>query len=331
MKEKILEGKVAVVAGSGQGIGRSIALGLGEAGAEVITNNRRPGSTGNAMLTEEQYGQLSEKDKQWYDLVQKQFTGDAETTAQMIRENGGEASACFADISDFQEAELLIRRAVETYGKIDILINVAGTFGICDIDQISEELWDKVNNIKPKGYFNTMRFAIPYMKQQRYGRIINCTSRAFMGDVIKHAEYCAANAGVVGLTRGAAIELREYGITCNAFGPFAKTRAAYEMEAISRVSGNSILADGITGDIPVFDATPGPEKVVPFILYLASAFSEKISGSVFTLSGNAIQMHQEPVVAKMMVKESDAPWSIEEIIREAPRCILKDYHSIADI
>ena len=306
MKEKILEGKVAVVAGSGQGIGRSIALGLGEAGAEVITNNRWPGSTGNAMLTEEQYGQLSEKDKQWYDLVQKQFTGDAETTAQMIRENGGEASACFADISDFQEAELLIRRAVETYGKIDILINVAGTFGICDIDQISEELWDKVNNIKPKGYFNTMRFAIPYMKQQRYGRIINCTSRAFMGDVIKHAEYCAANAGVVGLTRGAAIELREYGITCNAFGPFAKTRAAYEMEAISRVSGNSIL-------------------------YLASAFSEKISGSVFTLSGNAIQMHQEPVVAKMMVKESDAPWSIEEIIREAPRCILKDYHSIADI
>ena len=71
-----------------------------------IRDSRRPGSTGNAMLTEEQYGQLSEKDKQWYDLVQKQFTGDAETTAQMIRENGGEASACFADISDFQEAEL---------------------------------------------------------------------------------------------------------------------------------------------------------------------------------------------------------------------------------
>ena len=242
MMKQLFEGKTAVVTGSGQGVGRAIAMGLAMHGAKVITNNRRPGSTGNAMLTEEQYARLSDEKKSWYDKVQEEQNGDAESTAAVIRKAGGEATACFADISLFEDAERLIDTAVATYGGIDILVNVAGGFGICDIDQITEELWDKVTSIKPKGYFNTMRFAIPYMKKQHYGRIINCTSRAFMGDVIKHAEYCAANAGVVGLTRGAAIELREYGITCNAFGPFAKTRAAYELEALSLVKEGHLMA-----------------------------------------------------------------------------------------
>ena len=332
MDQEFLKGKVAVVAGSGQGVGRAIAIGLAQAGAKVVTNNRKPGSTGSAMLTEEQFEKLSEERKIWYRQVQDTFNGDAETTAEMIRAKGGEAVSCFADISKSEEADRLIETAVSTYGKIDILINVAGAFGMSNIEDITDELWDMVNNIKPKGYFYTMRAAIPYMKKQHYGRIINCTSRAFMGDVIKHAEYCAANAGVVGLTRGAAIELREEGITVNAFGPFAKTRAAYELEAVNLVREDPILVDQLQGaSVPEFDTTPTPDKVVPFILYLASDHAEKISGSVFSLSGNSIQMHREPVVEKMMVKESQEPWTVEEIIREAPRCVLKDYHSIADV
>ncbi len=328
-QEELLKGKVAVVTGSGQGIGRAIAIGLAEAGASVVTNNRKPGCTGNAMVTEEQYNSLPEDKQKWFDEVQEICSGDAQTTAETIRKNGGEAVACFADISNFEDAERLIRTAVDTYGSIDILVNVAGGFGICDIDEISEELWDRVTSIKPKGYFNTMRFAIPYMKEQHFGRIINCTSRAFMGDVIKHAEYCAANAGVVGLTRGAAIELWGDGITCNAFGPFAKSRAAYELEALDMLKDKSLLADGVETGLPTYDNTPGPEMIVPFILYLASEYSAQISGSVFALAGNSIQLHQEPVVAKTMVKQGEDLWTVEEIVNQAPFGILNDYHSIA--
>lgn len=174
-----------------------------------------------------------------------------------------------------------------------------------------------------------MRYAVPYMKAQKSGRIINCTSRAFMGDIIKHAEYCAANAGVVGLTRGAAIELRKYGITCNAFGPFAKTRAAYELEALAITGDGPLMANG-SETVPAFDNTPVPEKVVPFLLYLASDYGAQISGSVFTLSGNAIQLHQEPIVCRMLEKAGDDPWTVDEIIKSAPRALLKNYRSIAD-
>ncbi|MBR5261230.1 MAG: SDR family oxidoreductase [Oscillospiraceae bacterium] len=325
----LLKGRVAIVTGSGQGVGRAIAIGLAMQGAIVVTNNRKPGSSGNAMLTKEQFDALSDERKKWYLENQAQTSGDAETTAQAIRDMGGEASAFFGDVSDFETARELVESTVEKYGRIDILCNVAGTFGICEIDQISEELWDRVIRVKLKGTFNTMRFAVPHMKKQGFGRIINCTSRAFMGDVIKHAEYCAANAGVVGLTRAAAIELREFGITCNAFGPWARTRASYELEAVNETS------DGIMmGKLqpPKYENTPVPETVAPFITYLASEHSEKISGSIFTISGNKIQLHQEPVITKTLSKPDFAGmWTVEEIIETAPRYMFFDYHSIADV
>lgn len=324
----LLKGRVAIVTGSGQGIGRAIALGLAAQGAKVVTNNRKPGSTGNQMVTDAQFDKLSDEKKEWYKKTQAEYNGDAETTAQAIRDMGGEAVAYFGDISKFDVAEGLIKTAIDNFGRVDILFNVAGAFGFAEIDEISEELWDKVTGVKPKGYFNTMRFAIPYMKKQGYGRIINCTSRAFMGDVIKHAEYCAANAGVVGLTRAAAIELREYGITCNAFAPFAKTRAAYELETVNMTKDKPLMVSD-NMQPPAFDWTPTPEMIVPFLTYLAAEQSAQVSGSVFTLAGNQIQLHQEPIVYRSMQKTGE-PWTVEEIIQDAPRALFADYHSIAD-
>lgn len=325
----LLKGKVAIVTGSGQGVGRALAMGLASHGAKVITNNRKPGSTGNAILTADQFNALSDKRKKWYLEAQTNSVGDAETTAHMIRAMGGEASPFFGDVSDFETARKLVEFAVEKYGRIDILCNVAGAFGFSDIDEMSEELWDRVIQVKLKGCFNTMRFAVPYMKKQGYGRIINCTSRAFMGDVFKHAEYCAANAGVVGLTRAAAIELREFGITCNAFGPFAKTRASYELEAVTETAEKKVTIGSIKA--PRYEDTPPAESVVPFLVYLASEQSSSVSGSVFTLARNKIQLHQEPVICKTMSKpESMGFWTVEEITQQAPANLFFDYHSIAD-
>jgi 3-oxoacyl-[acyl-carrier protein] reductase len=330
----VLKGKVAVVTGSGQGIGRAIAIGLAGEGAKVVTNNRRPGSTGKAILTEKQMKALDKKKGEWVESEMAAISGDAETTAQSIREAGGEAIAFFGDITDFKVAEKLIQTAIDSYGRIDILANVAGAFGFSPIEKMTEELWDKVTLVKPKGYFNTIRHAAPYMIKQKWGRILNCTSKAFNGDIIKHAEYCAANAGVVGLTKAVAIELHKHGITCNAFSPWAKTRASYELDTYSQAVAKEdspfvFEMKGGWGGGDMTKMTPGPEYIAPFICYLASDAGANISGSVFSLGGNSIGMYSEPQMANNLTKYDNKPWTVEELMQQAPRGLFAGYKSPA--
>ena len=330
----VLKGKVAVVAGSGQGIGRAIATGLAGEGAKVVTNNRRPGSTGKAILTDAQMKRLDKKKGEWVGKEMAGNRGGDETTARSIREAGGEAVAFFGDITDFRVAEKLIQAAIDSYGRIDILVNVAGAFGFSPIEKMTEELWDKVTLVKPKGYFNTIRHAAPYMIKQKWGRILNCTSKAFNGDVIKHAEYCAANAGVVGLTKAAAIELHKHGITCNAFSPWARTRAAYELDTYSQVVSKEdspfvleMRGGWAGGDMAKI--TPGPEYIAPFICYLASDAGANISGSVFSLGGNSIGLYSEPQQANNLTKFDSKPWTVEELMQQVPRGLLAGYRNPA--
>ncbi len=331
---KVLEGKVAVVTGSGQGVGRAIALVLAAEGAKVVTNNRKPGSTGEAMLSDAQVKALG-KGKEAFRKKMSAASGDAETTAKAIREAGGEAVAFFGDISDFEVAGKLIKAAIKSFGKIDILVNVAGSFGFSPIEKMPEALWDKVTLVKPKGYFNTIRHAVPHMIKQKWGRIINCTSKAWNGDIIKHAEYCAANAGVVGLTKAVAIELYSRGITCNAFSPFARTRASYELDAATAVMKGEdavFIVNRYAGDgkpMLLADFTPTPEYIAPFLCYLASEAGKEISGTVFSLGGNSIGMYSEPEINKSIMKFDAKPWTVEEISQQAPRGLFMGYRSPA--
>jgi 3-oxoacyl-[acyl-carrier protein] reductase len=325
----ILKGRVAVVTGSGQGIGRAIAIGLAQEGAKVVTNNRKPQSTGHVILTDAQIAALDKRKREQFQKETEAISGDAETTAQAIRKTGGEAVAFFADISDFNAAEQLIKTAVKSFGKIDILVNVAGAFGFSPLEKMTEELWDKVTTIKPKGYFNTIRHAVSYMMKQKWGRILNCTSRAFLGDVIKHAEYCAANAGVVGLTKAVAIEMREYGITSNAFSPFAKTRADYELRTYSDVSEDSPwIGKRASGSVPF--VSPTPDYIAPFICYLCSDAAAQVNGSVFALGGNNIGLYSDPVIARNITKFGEGPWTQEELAQQVQRGLFSGYKSPAE-
>jgi 3-oxoacyl-[acyl-carrier protein] reductase len=329
----ILKDKGAVVTGSGQGIGRAIAIGLAREGARVVTNNRRPGSTGNAILTEAQLKKLDKKKREWFEKETAAISGDAETTARTIKEMGGEAAPFFGDISKFDVAGRLIQTAIDSFGRVDILVNVAGAFGFSPVEKMSEELWDKVTLVKPKGYFNCMRHTVPHMIKQKWGRIINCTSRAFLGDVIKHTEYCAANAGVVGLTKAVAIELHKYGITCNAFSPWALTRASYELDTYSLVVDKEdkpfIFEMGGSGGGDMMKMTPSPDYIAPFICYLASDAGANISGSVFSLGGNSIGMYSESQLANNLTKFEKEPWTVEELMQQVPRGLLAGYKSPA--
>ncbi len=312
-----LKGKVAVVTGSGQGIGRAIALGMAGEGAKVVTNNRRRGSTGHAILDESILKSMSPEQRERLRKQLEESSGDAETTAEAIKKMGGEAVPFFGDVSDFEAAKKLIQTAVDSFGRIDILANVAGTFGFSPIWEMSEELWDKVTLTKPKGYFNCIRHAVPFMMKQKWGRIINCTSRAFMGDVLKHAEYCAANAGVVGLTWAVAKELASYGITCNAFAPFAKTRAAFELTAYDEAVTEAESPWMDRKFAFALDITPSPDDVAPFINYLASDEAAKINGRVFNVGGPMINLYSEPEISKTLVKYGGR-WTLDELRQQIP-------------
>ena len=330
MGNRYLEGKTAVVAGSGQGVGRAIAIALAEQGAAVVTNNRAPDRRPDSQLDETKLSKLSEEQRIWVEKEWARFAGDAETTAQAIRDAGGRAEACFADITDFEQAEKLIRTAADCFGGVDILVNVAGAFGFSPFERMTPELFEKVTSVKPKGYFNTCRHAVPYMLEKGWGRIINCTSRAWLGDIIRHAEYCTANAGVVGLTRALAVEYKYRGITVNAFSPFARTRASVDLTMYDKTVDAKERAWDSDMPAPSADDTPEPEKLTPFICYLCTDKAEGITGSVFGLHGSSYCLYSDPEIRHRMEKPGMAPWTLEEVMEQAGTALFADYTSITD-
>jgi len=323
----LLNGKVAVVTGSGQGVGRAVAVALAAEGAKVVTNNRGPLKKNTAnQLDEARLARLTSEQLEWYHTEIEKYTGDAETTAEAIRKSGGDAAACFGDISNFDEAKRIIDFTANTYGSVDIVVNIAGAFGFAPIEKITEELWDTVNAVKPKGYFNMIRHAVPYMRKNGWGRIINCSSPAFLGGAIRQAEYCTANAGVLGLTWALACELAEEGITSNAFAPAAKTRASVDMELFDKVVEKDETSTKTGEPLLSYDGTEPPELFAAFIPYLASDAAKDINGAVFMTFGGRIMRYSNPEIVAVMAK--DEGWTVDEIIKTAPETLFKGYKNI---
>ena len=312
-----LKGKVAVVTGSGQGIGRSIAIAMGREGAKVVTNNRKPGSTGFAIMDESLIGNLADDEKETLKKKSEEARGDAGTTAQAIKDAGGEAVPFFGDTSDFNTAKELIQTAVDNFGRIDILVNVVGTFSFSPVWKMSEEDWDKVCNVKPKAHFNCIRHALPFMMEQKFGRIINCTSGAFKGGGIRQAHYSSANAGVVGLTYAVAQEVIEYGITCNAFAPNAQTRASFEITAYEQAMPEGQGPWVFENFKLPLDGAPSPDDLAPFICYLSTDDASGISGSVFFVGGPSIHLYSEAEWQSSLIKYG-GQWTVDELKQQVP-------------
>ena len=320
----LFKDKVVVVTGSGQGIGRAVALAFAGEGAKLVTNNRRPGGTGFAQLKDEQYAALGPEEKAEFDEIMAKISGDAETAAQEIRDMGGEAVGVFGDISVDADAKKIVETAVNAFGTVHILVNAAGSFGNGPLSGISEAEWDRMLDIKPKGHFNVMKYAIPYMQKQKWGRIINSSSKALMGDIIKMAHYCAANAGSMGLSMGAACELYGDGITVNVFSPWARTRAAYEADIAFH---GSSAVEGLE-DFPKAVDTPDPEAIAPFLLYLCTDEAKDVTGTIFTLAGNTISRHQFPIMTHTISKPGKEYWTVDELRRNAPIYLLNGYENV---
>jgi 3-oxoacyl-[acyl-carrier protein] reductase len=324
-----LKGKVAVVTGSGQGIGRAIAIALAREGAKVVTNNRKPNSTSpGVLLGEYNLDSLSKDDRKELLKACADLNGDAESTAKAIKDMGGEAVPFYGDVGDFKVAGKLIQTAIDKFGSIDILVNNAGTFRYGNIWDMSEETWDAVTGNKPKSYFNTMRHASPHMMKQKWGRIINCSSPSFMGRTPFHCNYCTANAGVVALTEAVSRELYPYGITCNAFTPSAWTRATVTI--IARYK--KMADDGKyfpPGRADLYKKSPPAEGLGPFITYLATDEARYITGSVFQVGGGHVGLYSVPQEISTIDKK-EGMWTVDELVKVAPEQLLKDYKNFAE-
>ena len=288
-----LKDRVAVVTGSGQGIGRAIALALAKEGAKLVTNNRRPGTPG----------------------------GDAETTARQITEAGGQAIPFFGDIASFDTAEKLIRTAEDKFGRLDILVNNAGTpKAIPRIWELTEEDWDICVDSFLKGAFNCTRHATPLMKQQKWGRIINTTSISWLGNP-PDCNYAAAKAGTVGLTWATALEMGNFGVTCNAFAPAAATRLNSNDEIKAHLK--KIFQAGLLTRERYEEMInpPSPETIGPLIVYLCTEEASNITGQVFDIEGNHIAVYSKPVKARTIFKDQGL-WTVDELIRLVPKELL---------
>ena len=253
----LLSNKVALVTGAGQGIGESLARALAAHGAKIIVN----------------------------DVVGEKADG----VARSIRESGGEAVSQHSDISGFAGAEEAVQAAVDTYGRIDVLVNNAGILRDRMSFNMSEAEWDDVIAVCLKGTFACARAAIRQMRQTgEGGRIINITSRSGLRGSVGQANYAAAKAGVLGLTRTLCQEVSKYGITVNAVSPRAITDMTNSIpddvkkKKDASWAGTSVVRRGT------------PDQVAPAVVYLASDDSDGITGQVIGIGGDKLSLWSHP-------------------------------------
>lgn len=328
-----LKGRVAIVTGSGQGVGRGIAIGMAREGAIVITNNRAPKRNDTVSVTES-FKSIGIKGTPEFNEEEMRkilaLRGDAESTTQEIMMNGGEATPFYGDVSDYETAGRLVQTALEKYGRIDIIVNNAAGLGFGPFVQTKESDWDYQTVSKLKGAYNLMSHAVPYMIKQGYGRILNCGSDAWTG-IANLSAYSAANAGIVGLTKSTAKELDRFGITVNVYCPQAASPGHVSFGATLKtmMAENGIKSDPNDKRVEESEKEHGPaENIAPFLVYLCTEQAQYVNGAVFTVTGGGrVSLYSDPEIVKE-IKKTDEAWNVSELMEQVPETLLKDYVSI---
>jgi len=281
-----LDGRVVVITGAGRGIGASIARLVASLGARVVVNDlgvELDGSGGDA--------------------------GPAEQMAKQIKTEGGEAIANGADITDPDAAEGLIRTAIDTYGSLDVLVNVAGILRDRMIFNMSEQEWDDVIRVHLKGHFNTIKPAAAWWRDQRnpdgHYRLINFTSVSGLFGAPGQPNYAAAKMGIVGLTYSCANSLGKYGVTANAISPGAATRMT-----------QSVPDDRRRGPARSDDER-SPDNVAPIVAYLASIDSDWLTGRVIGASGYDVMLFNNPEPVRQLTATSR--WDVDQLAAQVER------------
>ncbi len=303
-----LKGKAAVVTGAGRGIGRAIALEMARQGANVIVVDPGVGRGGQAT----------------------QEDPAAEVVAE-IRKAGGKAEANRDSVAEYLKAGLMIKQCVDTYGKIDILVNVAGNLRERMIWNMSEDDFDAVIAVHLKGNWNTCHHAVKYMRAAGHGRIINFSSDAFKGSV-GQCNYSAAKAGIIGLTRSIAKEAYKNGITANAICPSADTRMTLtpEVKENRRRKFEAGLMTQQQYDLTLQNR--GPEYIAPMVAFLATDDAYYINGQVIHVERGRINTEIFGDDNRFLHKwENEGMFTVDELIESVPNALMSDVTPVVPV
>lgn len=255
----LCQGRVVIVTGAGRGLGRAHALAYAAEGARLVVNDLGVGLDG-----------VPGPDS------------PARRVVEEIRAAGGEAVAHGGDIATTDGAASLVRTALDTYGRLDTLVNNAGFLRDRMLVNLDEEDWDAVMRVHLKGHFLPLRHAAAHWRSEAKAgrtpeaRVVNTSSGAGLSGSVGQGNYSAAKAGVVGLTLVAAAEMGRYGVQVNAIAPAARTRMT-----------ERTFAGTMTAPDDGFDAM-APENVSPLVVWLGSAASAGVTGRVFEAEGGRI-------------------------------------------
>jgi NAD(P)-dependent dehydrogenase (short-subunit alcohol dehydrogenase family) len=272
-----LDGRVAIVTGAGNGLGRAEAVALAAAGASVVLNDL-PGEAVDAVAAE-------------------------------IADAGGRAAVSAGDIGEWATAEGLLAAALREFGQLDILVNNAGVLRDRMIFSMTPEEWDLVLRTHLRGHFLTSRVATAYWREQSkqaggpvYGRIVNTSSEAFLLGSSGQPNYSAAKGGITALTLTIARSCARYGVRANAICPRARTAMTADLMGAAPADGPDPL---------------DPKYVAPLVTYLSSPAAGNINGEVFIVHGGVAAVMEPPAVKNtFLAKEhgsADGMWTLDAI------------------
>lgn len=281
-----LDGKVAIVTGAGRGIGREHSLALAKAGAKIVVNDLGGSTAGEGS-----------------------DTTPAQSVADEIKAAGGEATANYDNVADFQGAANMVKQAIGDFGRLDILVNNAGILRDRMLVSMTEDEWDAVIAVHLKGHFAPTHHAATYWREQSKagnqinGRVINTSSPSGVFGNVGQTNYGAAKAGIAAFTIIAAQELGRYGVTVNCLAPNARTRMTED------IFGG--LPQPAEGEYDPLD----PANISPVVVALAADEAQNITGQCFFIYGPTVNALKPWDVGTAVTKESGF-WDPDELLGE---------------
>ena len=295
----LLQDKVAIVTGSGRGIGRGIAILMAQEGAKVVVVDLGVNVDGSGA-----------------------DTSIAQQVVSEIEQAGGTAVACTESVASMEGGEKIIQTAIDNYGKLDIVVTVAGILRDRMIFNMTEQEWDEVIAVHLKGTFSVVKHACIVFRQQRSGRIITFSSASGLWGNSGQANYGAAKDGIAGLTRVVARDMGRYGVTANAISPVAATRMT---GSIPEDTANLRAARGITRASSTMRGEP--DDIAPMVTWLASDAAAHVNGHVFHITEGMVALLNEPEPVKTINKTGK--WTVEELARVVPVTLGFELHNPA--
>ncbi|MBW8269940.1 SDR family NAD(P)-dependent oxidoreductase [Caldovatus aquaticus] len=279
----MLEGKVAVVTGSGGGIGREIALAMAAAGAKVIVNDVGASLSGEGPTS----------------------STPAEQTRALIRQRGGEAEISTDSVADWASAQKIVQAAFDHFGRIDIVVNNAGILRDQIFHRMTPEEWLAVIGVHLNGSFFVSRAAAPHFRQQQSGAYVHMTSTSGLIGNFGQANYSAAKLGIAALSKSIALDMARFNVRSNCIAPFAWSR----------------MTSSIPAETPEQKARVekimkmGPEKNAPLAVFLASDAAKDVTGQIFGTRHNEIFLFSQPRPVRSIHRAEG--WTPEAIAEHA--------------